>query len=49
MEIESGKIVEATENELFNYYLKRDLDEIYSFPDYLNKMKTCGVNIISLG
>ena len=39
MKIEDGKIVEATENELFDYYLTRGWDDIMSFPEFLERMK----------
>jgi len=45
MEVKNGKIIKTTESELFNYYLSRELDDIYSFPDYLDKMKNIGVEI----
>ena len=34
MKIENGKIVEATESELYDYYLTREWFEVYSFPHY---------------
>ena len=46
MVIKNKRIIEATEIELFKYYLKRELDDIYSFPDYLEKIKNMGVKII---
>lgn len=45
MNVEDGKIVEATESELFDYYLTHGWDDIMSFPDYLEKMKNAGVKI----
>ena len=45
MKVENGKIVEATESELFDYYLTRGWNDIMSFPDYLEKMKNAGVKI----
>lgn len=45
MKIKKGKIIEASEAELFEYYLSRDLDEIWSFPDYIDTMKKAGVKI----
>ena len=44
MKIENGKIVEATEAELFDYWLERYSD-IWSFYEYLFKMKKIGVII----
>lgn len=46
MKVENGKIVEATESELFDYYLTREWDDIMSFPDYLEKMKSAGVEVV---
>lgn len=44
MKIEKGKIIEATENELYNYWLKQWSD-LMSFPDYKDKMIDTGVKI----
>ena len=38
MKIENGKIVEATENELFDLYLKRGMDDIMDFNEYKRQM-----------
>ena len=46
MKIRKGKIVETKESELFAYYLKRGYDNIYDFPEYLDKMKALGVTVI---
>lgn len=43
MKIENGKIVEATETELFGYYLKMDWDLIMLFKEYEEKLESCGV------
>ena len=45
MKIENNKIVEATENELFDYYLRVGWDDVMSFPDYSEHMKDKGVII----
>ncbi len=45
MKVENGKIVEASEKELFDYYLTRGLDEILSFSDYIKQMEKAGVKI----
>ena len=45
MKIENGKIVEATENELFEYYLNRGYDDVMSFSDFLWSMRKAGVKI----
>lgn len=46
MTITNGKIVEATEKELFSYYLTRGFDDLMSFPDFLDRMKHGGCTII---
>ena len=46
MKIENGKIVETTESELFSYYLKREMDDIMSFSDYLERFKSSGSKIL---
>lgn len=43
MKVENGKIVEATESELYDYYLTRGWDDVMSFPEYLEKMRSAGV------
>lgn len=46
MKVKRGKIIECTRVELFKYYLKRELDDIYSFPDYIELMRKAGTKII---
>ena len=46
MKIENGKIIEATEDELFDYYLRREYDLIYAFPMYMMACKKNGTKII---
>lgn len=46
MKIEKGLIVEATERELFSYYLSRSFDDIMPFSTFMDLMKGRGVNII---
>lgn len=46
MKVENGKIVEATENELFAQYLRSDWDELFSFPEYLALLKYQGVKVV---
>ena len=46
MKVENGIIVECTENELFKYYLEQEWDNIYSFPDYMNRCINAGTKII---
>lgn len=45
MKIENNKIIAATEQELYIYWLHR-YDEIFSFPDFLERMKRLGVEIL---
>lgn len=40
-----NKILEATNDELFRYYLRSGWDDIYSFPEYKRLMKDHGVKI----
>ena len=42
MKVENRKIVEITENELFHLYLDRGIDDIYSFPQYVEMFKKAG-------
>ena len=46
MKTENGKIVEATESELYSIYLERNYDEFMSFIDYKLFMETHGCNVI---
>lgn len=46
MKIKNGKIVQATESELFDHYLKSGFDEIMSFIDYKRKCETLGTKIV---
>lgn len=45
MIIEDNKIIEATEDELYVYWLKH-WDSLYSFDEYLQRIKNLGVKII---
>lgn len=45
MKVENGIIVECTENELFKYYLEQEWDNIYSFPDYMNRCILLGTKV----
>jgi hypothetical protein len=45
MKIVNNKITKATEAELHKYYLTRGYDDIYSFPEFIERMKECGVVI----
>jgi len=44
---DKGIITEITEEELFEYYLTREMDDIYPFPTYKELMKEAGTKIIS--
>ena len=46
MEIERGKIVEATDIELFRYWLESGWSDIYSYTEYKNKVKELGTRVI---
>lgn len=45
MKIRDGKIVEATENELFDVYLKKGLDDIMPFDFFMMRCKKLGTEI----
>lgn len=42
MKIENGKIIEATEAELFSLYLDRCMDEVMDFNEYRYRMEKAG-------
>ena len=46
MKLENGKIVEATENELFAYWLSRGYDDIIDFGTYKFICEKNGTKII---
>lgn len=46
MKIENGIIVEATEAELYDYWLSRGFDDIYSFTNFMNMMKDAGTKVV---
>ena len=46
MIVENGKIVIATEEELFEHYLKAGFDDLMSFPDYKSKCIKFGTKVI---
>ena len=48
MKIKRNKIIEATEAELMEHYLKEGYDDIYSFREYLRLMVEAGVKINAL-
>ena len=37
-----GKIAECTENELYDYWLSRGYDDIYSFPEFMQRCIDAG-------
>lgn len=47
MKIENGKIVEATEEELFSQYLHAGMDDIMSFYTYMAICEVHGTTIIN--
>ena len=46
MDIKNGKIVKATQHEMYRYWLEQGWDEIMSFPDYLERCVEHGTEII---
>ena len=46
MKVENGKIVQATESELFLTYLRREYDDIMSFPEYKRRCIEQGTEVI---
>ena len=46
MKVECGKIIKCTENELFDYYLTRNFDDIFSFKDFKQKIIKAGTVVI---
>lgn len=46
MKVVNERIVEATEKELYSYWLTRDYCEFYSFYDFLEKMKDAGCKVV---
>lgn len=49
MKVKDGKIVQATEDELFAYYLKRGFDDLMSFDDYKKRCIELGTEVIEKG
>ena len=47
MKTANGKIIEATENELFDYYLEYEWDIIMSFRDFLQICSSNGTSVVS--
>lgn len=46
MKVENGKIVQATESELFLIYLRREYDNIMSFPEYKRRCIEQGTKVV---
>lgn len=45
MRIENGKIVSATEQELFCLYLDRGFDDVMDFHEYKERMEKAGCEV----
>lgn len=45
MKVKDNKIIEITEQELFELYLKRKMDDLYSFYEYKHRMEEAGTRI----
>ncbi|MBR4401046.1 MAG: hypothetical protein IKT09_05060 [Synergistes sp.] len=45
MNVKNGKITECTEAELYDYWLARGYDDIYSFPEYEERCKAAGTTV----
>ena len=45
MTVVDGKIAEATEDEMFDYYLTRDWDTVMSFREWLWKCEEQGTKV----
>lgn len=46
MEIERGKIVSATDIELYEYWLKSGWCDVYSYTEYKSRVKELGTRVI---
>ena len=46
MEGKYGKIVEATDIELYEYWLESGWCDVYSYTDYKNRVKELGTRVI---
>lgn len=49
MKVKNGKIIEATESELFGNYLKLGFDDIFDFYTYKRRCEDSGLKIIEEG
>ena len=46
MEIKGGKIVSATDIELYEYWLESGWCDVYSYTDYKDRVKELGMKVI---
>lgn len=46
MKITDGTITEATEAEMFNYWRTRGYEEIFDFPEFLERCQRLGTTIV---
>lgn len=46
MKIVNNKIVEATENELFDVYLRKGYDDIMDFHEFVRQCKRAGTIVV---
>ena len=46
MEVKYGKIVEATDIELYEYWLESGWCDVYSYTDYKDRVKELGMKVI---
>lgn len=49
MKVKHEKIVEMTNSEAFERYLKTEYDDICDFPEYIRRLKNVGCKIIEDG
>ena len=47
MTVKGGKIIQATESELYEFYLKRGYDDLMSFTEYKRKCIENGMEVIN--
>lgn len=47
MKLESGKIIEATEYELFKRWVIFSYCDLYDFDTYIRKLKKMGVKVVA--
>lgn len=45
MKIENGKIVEATTAELYEKWLRQEMENIMTFPEYRSQMERAGCKV----